>query len=210
MTNAGKRSMPEGMRYPDGGGLTEQARARREQVRMQAADRFAEGAGDAEVAREFRVSRMAANRWHRTFDAGGRDALVSKGPGGEKCKLTEQQLKVLETALEEGPAAHGWDEDQCWTLARIAELIKDMFGVSYTLGGVDYLLHRRGWSWQVPSRQAVERDETTIAAWTDERWPEGKGRRRTWEPGCASKTRPVKGSGRPRAVPGGNGELPRS
>ena len=181
------------MRYPDGGGLTEQARARREQVRMRAADRFAEGAGNAQVAREFRVSRMSASRWHRAFDAGGRDALVSTGPGGEPCKLTDQQLKMLEAALEQGPAAHGWDQDQRWTLARIAELIWGMFGVAYTGGGVDYLLHRMGWSWQVPARRAAERDQGAIAAWREQTWSEGKGPRHDWTPGCALRTRPAKG-----------------
>jgi hypothetical protein len=38
--------------------------------------------------------------------------------------------------LDAGPAVHGWDEDQCWTLARVAALIGEWFGVSYTLGGV--------------------------------------------------------------------------
>jgi hypothetical protein len=39
------------MRYPDGGGLTEQARVKREQVRQQAAGWFAEGAPVPEVPR---------------------------------------------------------------------------------------------------------------------------------------------------------------
>src|SRR4051794_16865923 len=120
------------MRYPDGGGLTAQARARREQVRFAAGRMFAAGASDRQVAEHFRVSRMSANRWRRAFDAGGMDALASKGPGGEKCKLTDRRLELLETALKAGPAAHGWDQDQCWTLARIAEVIKELFGVSYT------------------------------------------------------------------------------
>ncbi|MEU8251414.1 helix-turn-helix domain-containing protein [Nonomuraea sp. NPDC048916] len=72
------------MRHPDGGGLTAEQRLRREQVRMRAADRFAEGATDAQVAREFRVSRMSANRWRRALENGGRQALVSRGcPCGE-------------------------------------------------------------------------------------------------------------------------------
>jgi transposase len=61
--------------------------------------------------------------------------------------------------LDAGPAAYGWVEDQCWTLARIAVVIADRFGVDYTLGGLDYLLHRIGWSVQVPARRAAERDE---------------------------------------------------
>jgi transposase len=120
------------------------------------------------------------------------DALASQGPGGEKCKLTGPQLTALESALDSGPAAYGWGEDQCWTLARIAELIADLFGVSYTLGGVDYLLHRMGWSWQVPTRRAAERDEEAIAAWREHAWAEGKGPRRDWTPGSALKTRPAR------------------
>lgn len=56
------------MRYPDSGGLTAEQRVKREPVRLQAAGRFAQGATDAQVAREFRVSRMSANRWRRAFD----------------------------------------------------------------------------------------------------------------------------------------------
>jgi hypothetical protein len=76
------------MRYPDGGGLTAAERARREQVRLSAADLMEAGASDREVARRFRVSRMSANRWRRALAAGGRAALASKGPGGGPAKLS--------------------------------------------------------------------------------------------------------------------------
>jgi len=48
---------------------------------------------------------------------------------------------------------------------------------------VDLLLHRIGWSVQVPARRAAERDEARIAVWREETWPVVKGRRRTWVPG---------------------------
>ncbi len=53
------------------------------------------------------------------------------------------QLRELETVLDAGPAVQGWDEDQCWTLARIAEVVRRRFGVEYTLAGMDLLLVRR-------------------------------------------------------------------
>ena len=71
------------MRYPDGGGLTAAERARREQVRLAAAEMIESGASDLEVARRLRVSRMSANRWRRALAAGGREALASKGAAGE-------------------------------------------------------------------------------------------------------------------------------
>src|SRR5215468_7489706 len=160
------------MRYPDGGGLTAAERARREQVRLAAADAIEAGASDREVARRFRVTRMSADRWRRAVAAGGRAALMSKGPGGAPAKLTPGQVGEPAALLEAGPAAWGWDEDQCWTLARIGEVVRRRFKVDYTLAGLDLLLHRAGSSVQVPARHAAERDEVAIAAWKEETWPE--------------------------------------
>src|SRR5690349_21753169 len=170
------------MGYPDGG-LRAAERVRRERVRLAAADQIEAGVSDREVARRFRVTRMSANRWRRALAAGGRRALESKGPGGGPCKLTPAQVRELEAVLEAGPAAWGWVEDQCWTLARIAEVVRRRFGVDYTLAGLDLLLHRIGWSVQVPARRATERNEAQITAWREETWPVIKGRRRTWAPG---------------------------
>ena len=179
------------MRYPDGGGLTAAERARRERVRLATADLIEAGASDQEVARRFRVSRMSANRWRRALATGGKQALASKGAGGARCKLTPAQLREMEVVMDAGPAAWGW-QDQCWTLARIGELVRERFAVDYTLAGLDVLLHRIGWSVQVPARRAAERDEDAIAARREETWPVIKGRRRTWAPGSASKTSPAR------------------
>jgi transposase len=184
--------MPESMRYPDGGGLTAEERARRERVRLAAAVWIEEGAGDREVAARFRVTRMSANRWRRALAAGGRPALASRGAGGARCKLSPAQVAELETLLDAGPAAWDW-ADQCWTLSRIAAAVHERFDVDYTLAGLDLLLHRMGWSVQVPARQAAERDEEQITAWREETWPEIKGPRRTWAPGWSSRTSPARG-----------------
>jgi transposase len=180
-----------GMRYPDGGGLDAAERARRERVRLAAAEMIEAGAGDQEIAKRFRVSRMSVNRWRRALAAGGREALASKGAGGAKCKLTPAQVAELEEVLDAGPAAAGY-ADQCWTLARVADQVQWRFGVEYTLAGMDVLLHRIGWSVQVPARRAAERDEDKIARWREDTWPVIKARRRTWAPGSAGKTSPVR------------------
>src|SRR4051812_11657724 len=196
------------MRYAQGGGLTAEECARREQVRLEAAEWIEEGATDREVAARFRVTRMSVNRWRRALGAGGRAALASKGPGGARCRLSPAQLGQLPALLDAGPAAWGWT-DECWTLPRIAEVGHTRFGVDYTLPGLDLLLHRLGWSVQVPARRAAERNEEQIAAWREETWPQIKRPRRTWAPGWSSKTSPVKGSGRPRDAPGAAAAAPR-
>src|SRR3954462_2764859 len=119
------------MRYAQGGGRTAEECARREQLRLEAAEWIEEGASDREVAARSRVTRMSANRWRRALAAGGRPALASTGPGGARCRLTPAQLEELQVLLDVGPAAWGW-ADQCWTLARIAAVVRERFGVDYT------------------------------------------------------------------------------
>src|SRR3954462_3144582 len=162
------------MRYSQGGGLTADERARRERVRLAAVEWIEQGASDQEVATRFRVTRMSANRWRRALAVGGRPALGSKGAGGARCRLSPGQLVELQELLDAGPAVWGW-VDQCWTLPRIAEVVRERFGVAYTLPGLDLLLHRLGWSVQVPARQAAERNEEQITAWREQTWPEIKG-----------------------------------
>src|SRR5712664_587580 len=80
------------MRYPDGGGLTAKERARREQVRLEAADLIEAGASDREVAWRFRVTRMSVNRWRRALASGGRQGPglqgARRGPLQARCGAT--------------------------------------------------------------------------------------------------------------------------
>ncbi|HCU96523.1 MAG TPA: DNA-binding protein [Actinobacteria bacterium] len=163
------------MRYPDGGGLSAAGRARREAVRRQAAQWFAEGIEPPEVARWLRVSPNSAYVWRRRWRAGGEAALASKGPGGAVCRLAGGQLGRLRAALDAGPAAWGWGEDQRWTLARVSALTGRLFHVRYTLRGTSYLLHRLGFTPQVPVHRAAERDEDAIAAWRAVTWAKVRG-----------------------------------
>jgi transposase len=163
------------MRYGDGGGLTAQGRVRREKVRLQAARMFAQDMDPVVIAGSLRVSTKPVYQWRRAWRAGGDAALASKGPGGNPCKLDDRQLTRLRAALDAGPAVYGWDCDQRWTLARVAALIERLSGVSYSLRGVSFLLHRLGFSPQVPAHRAVERNEDAIAEWRTATWAKVRG-----------------------------------
>ncbi len=128
-----------------------------------------------QIAGLLRVSTKSVYQWRRAWRAGGEAALASKGPGGNPCKLDEDQLARLRAALDAGPAAYGWREDQRWTLARVAALIRRLFHVGYTLRGVSYLLHRNGFTPQVAAHRAAERDEGKIAAWRAATWVKARG-----------------------------------
>jgi len=142
---------------------------------MQAAAWFSQGVRVREVARRLRVSDNSAYVWRRRWQANGESALVSRGPGGSRCRLSSGQISRLRAELELGPAAHGWDEDQRWSLARVTTLIGRLFHVRYTLRGASYLLHRIGFSPQVPVHRAAERDEKAITAWRTETWAKVRG-----------------------------------
>ncbi|WP_406192093.1 winged helix-turn-helix domain-containing protein [Kitasatospora sp. NBC_01560] len=176
------------MRYAQGGGLTDAERARRERIRLEAVVRFEGGEKTREIAAALRVSERSVERWRRQWRERGEAGVQSKGSPG-RSKLSDAQVARLERELERGPLSHGW-EDQRWTLARIKTLIGRMFHVSYTVEGTWALLKRHGWSWQQPTRRAIERDDAAVELWKKEVWPRVKAPRRPVGPGLSSRTKP--------------------
>jgi transposase len=86
-------------------------RAALEARRLQAAELFAQGHTQAEVARTLGVSRQSAHLWHTRFQEGGVDALRSRGPTGPDPKVSDAQLAEIEQALLQGAKANGFDTD---------------------------------------------------------------------------------------------------
>ena len=145
-----------------------------ERRRMQAADLFRRGVSPAEIARRLGVSHQIVSEWRKAWRRGGRAALRSAGHVGRPRKLTQAQLARVEHALARGAEANGYATD-VWTLARVAEVIQRLTGISYHPGHVWYLLRNQlDWTWQRPARRAVERDEEAIEQWVEKRWPQLK------------------------------------
>ena len=106
LTGAVSGGMQECMRYAQGGGLTAEGRRRREQVRLEAVERFGQRVPAAEIAAELRVTERSVRRWRQAWQAGGLAGLASRGQAA-RCLLDEAQLAELETVLEAGPLAAG-------------------------------------------------------------------------------------------------------
>lgn len=176
------------MRYPQGGGLTAERHQFREELRLKAAERFAQGEASSVIAKALRVNVRSVQRWRQKWDEGGPRPLRSQGPASLP-RLNQEQFAQLEAELAEGLAEHGW-EDQRWTLARIKSVIGRRFHMAYTIQGVRKLLARNGWSWQVPARRAMERDDGVVAGWVKELWPCAEDERRPVEPGSSSRMKP--------------------
>lgn len=142
---------------------------------------LAKGVSQAEVAKRVGVSRQSVLRWARTLDAGGLDALRSRGRTGPKPALSDADCQRLATSLKEGPSAHGF-VTELWTAKRVALLIKREFGVTLSEAQAWRVLRERlGWSVQRPARRAREQDAQAVARWKRYTWP--RLRRRAVEEG---------------------------
>ncbi len=129
-----------------------------------------QGKGVREVARLVGAWPSSVSRWKQALEQGGLEALKAKPHQGRRPRLQPEQKQQLVQVLRAGPQAAGFATD-LWTLARVAQLIERLFGVSYHPGYVWYLLRAMGWSCQKPERRARERDEATIGTWRQEEWP---------------------------------------
>lgn len=139
-------------------------------MKEEAVGRFAEGESIRVVAEALDVSYEAVRVWCHKWRQGGAEAACAQAPLGPKPRLSAEQLGQVQSALLEGPVRWGY-QTQLWTLARIADLIDQLFGVRYHPSHVFKLLRGMGWSCQRPTRQARERDEAAIKQWRQEDWP---------------------------------------
>jgi transposase len=136
---------------------------------MRAAALFEQGLSQAQVAKKLRVSSQSAHRWRQAWEQGGKEALRSAPRKGPPPRLSEPQLGQLDVALLGGPRQFGFSTD-LWTLPRIAQVIRTLFGVSYHGSHVWRILQKLGWSCQRPATRAKERNEREIRRWLTQRW----------------------------------------
>jgi len=127
------------------------------------------GKTPAEAAKAVGVARQTAYTWKARLDEGGIDALRAMVTG-RPAQLDAQQLEALRVALLRGALAHGF-ATELWTLKRVRELIRRLFGVTFSEVHVWRLLGAMGFSSQKPERRAIERNEQAVVAWKRKSWP---------------------------------------
>jgi hypothetical protein len=85
----------------------QQERDRLQARRLRAAELFAVGVRQVEVARQLGVSAQAVSIWHAHWEHGGAKTLCSKGPSGPAPRLSDTQLAQVEQALLKGAPPTG-------------------------------------------------------------------------------------------------------
>jgi transposase len=138
--------------------------------RQRAIALLAQGLDKGEVARRIGVGRRTVRRWHRDYRRGGEAALAPKPACGAPPRLSEPQKSELAQALIEGAKKAGYAND-LWTGRRVAELIRQRFGVSYNDHYVLQVLRALDFTPQRPEPVAREKKPEVKAAWLRWLWP---------------------------------------
>lgn len=124
----------------------------------------------AELARQLGVSDAAVSQWKTALETRGLRGANARRASGRPGKLTREQCQALRRCLKRGACAAGFPTER-WTQARIQQVIRHDFGVTYHPNYIGRLMRQLGWSVQKPATRARERDEDRIQAWVTHDWP---------------------------------------
>ena len=128
------------------------------------------GLSKREVALTLDVAWNTAHRWSKQLEA-KQGRKRDRQRVGRPRKLSREQLAVLKRVLKKGALCYGFPTE-LWTLKRVAEVIKEEFGVEYNVTHIWRVMRSLGFSAQVPLLRAVERDENIIREWISVNWPQ--------------------------------------
>ena len=146
------------------------AREWQEKRRERAYEMAQQGWRQKEIAEALGVSKGAVSKWLAQASEGGAEALKSHPAPGGPSKLSAAQMAALPELLSRGAEAYGFRGAR-WTRARIRQVIADVFGVSYHVDHMSYLMRKIGWTQQKPRRRAAQQNQARVETW-EENWPD--------------------------------------
>lgn len=116
-----------------------------EERRLRAWELIQKGWTQQRIAAALGVTQSSVSQWVARARRGGTEALKNRKPKGRASQLSPDQRAGLLERLAEGPGRFGFDGDT-WTLARVAKVIEQEFGVTYQRSQVCRILKASGWS----------------------------------------------------------------
>jgi transposase len=143
--------------------------------RKRALEMNEQGWRQCQIAEALGVSRAAVSQWIglSKLDA---EAWRAKVQGHRPSKLPAAQLSLIPELLSHGAEAYGF-RGQLWTCARVVEVIREEFGITYHKAHVSRLLKALKLTPQLPVERDERRNEEAISKWRVEVWPLLKKRR---------------------------------
>ena len=147
-----------------------QSRAAQEGRRRTAVRKVAEGRTCADVADFLGLHAETVRRWVREYKASGDAGLAGTPHPGRRPFLTPEQQAEALGWLTRRPTEFGFRTD-LWTAARVAQLIRDKFGVAYHPSYLREWLTKRRHTPQKPARRASQRQPAVLDRWLKDDYP---------------------------------------
>lgn len=144
--------------------------------RLRAFELKDQGMKITEIARVLGVSRWTVHDWFARAITDGREAVIQGRYRGrrqnDKLKLTPEQMLMLQDMLvNTRPKDFGIDHS-LWHSSSVRTLLQEKFGVTYSKSGLCALLKRLGFTYQGPTKRAVQADEQAMKEWVLTTYPE--------------------------------------
>lgn len=149
---------------------TKPTRAAQAERRRTAVRKVVDGRSCVDVADFLGLHVETVRRWVRAHKAGGDDALAGTPHPGRKPFLTPDQEAEALAWLARKPTDFGFRTD-LWTAARVAQLIRDKFGVAYHPNYLREWLTKRRQTPQKPARRAKQRQPAVLESWLKDDYP---------------------------------------
>jgi len=146
-----------------------------EEIRRQAMRLIEAHKTQTEIAELLGVARTTINRWHKRYKKDGWAALRKRKRGravGTDRRLNREQEKEIQKTIVDHTPDQLKMTFALWSRHAVQQLIKDKYGVSYTLQGVGRLLKDWGFTPQRPAKRAIERNDEAVRKWKEEDYPQ--------------------------------------
>ena len=118
-----------------------------------------DGKSISEIADMFNLHYKTVLKYIDKYHTNGIKSLLPKPRAGAPRKLTaEQENKLKEVITLSTPADVGFNSRMNWTASLAVQWVEREFGVKYTVGGMNYLLHRLNLSYTRPTYKLAKAD----------------------------------------------------
>lgn len=151
-----------------------------ENYRFRAIELHNEGKQVNEIAHFFGVHRGSVSSWITKYKRKGKEALKSRKASGRPCKMTEKEMKIVVSVLQNDATHHGF-ETPLWTCKRLQHIIRRKTGKKMHTTNVMRWLKKWGMTNQKPKRRATQQDEQAVKKWLEEEWPLIKAHAKRWQ-----------------------------
>lgn len=112
------------------------------------------------------ISQPSVSRWIKAFNEIGEAFFERPKVGGSQRLLSPDQQAALLDLLDKGAEANGF-EGNLWTRARVKQLIKRVFNVTYKIRSLSDFLRDLGYTLQKPDRRSYRQDPQKVKEWRE-------------------------------------------